>query len=79
MENICGFPDAVMASRYPGPALFLAGDRSTYLEARHGDVIQTLFPAAGIHTVRDAGHWVHADQPQAVIDHIQDLVQQLPA
>ena len=48
---------------YGGPALFVAGARSDYLRPEHRDTIRALFPTARFATVKDAGHWVHADNP----------------
>lgn len=61
-----GFPS--FDHRYPGATCFIRGDRSDYLVAsRDGAAIRRLFPAATIETVADAGHWVHAEQPQAFV------------
>jgi pimeloyl-ACP methyl ester carboxylesterase len=49
---------------YPGPALFVAGERSDYISAEHRPAIRGLFPAARFVTLKNAGHWVHADNPE---------------
>jgi pimeloyl-ACP methyl ester carboxylesterase len=54
-------------SRYPGPALFLGGDRSDYLAEAYRPAIRALFPAARFATLRDAGHWLHADNPDGFV------------
>lgn len=53
---------------FVGPALFLAGAKSDYITKHHHRVIRAWFPNARIETIADAGHWVHADQPQAVLE-----------
>ncbi len=69
MTDIMGFPADEPAGRaYRGPTLFLAGERSDYVRPEHHAAIRRLFPGAAIETVRDAGHWVHAEQPQRFID-----------
>jgi pimeloyl-ACP methyl ester carboxylesterase len=63
--------DAAEEARYPGPALFLGGDRSDYIREAYRPAIRALFPAARFATLRDAGHWLHADNPDgflAVVD-----------
>lgn len=50
---------------YPGPALFLRGERSDFVLPEHRPAIRALFPAARFVTLRDAGHWLHADAPAA--------------
>lgn len=49
---------------YQGPTLFLRGGRSPYIS--NGDEVTILkhFPKAHITTIPDAGHWLHAEQPQ---------------
>lgn len=57
--------DAPVAAPYPGPVLALSGARSDYVRPEHRAAFQALFPAVRFATLRDAGHWLHADQPQA--------------
>lgn len=62
--TLAGFPDTV--APWAGPALFLHGELSDYLRHEHYTAIKRLFPGARIEAVADAGHWLHADQPDAV-------------
>lgn len=48
---------------YEGPALFIRGERSDYIQDEDLEEIQRLFPHARVETVAGAGHWVHADAP----------------
>jgi pimeloyl-ACP methyl ester carboxylesterase len=48
---------------YAGPTLFVRGDRSNYIRDEDRDPTWELFPAANLATIANAGHWVHADQP----------------
>jgi len=63
-----GWSDEPGQPPFTGPALFLSGARSDYVTEAHRPAIRRLFPAARFVRVRDAGHWVHADAPQAVAD-----------
>lgn len=74
MDEICGYPEITAPSPYTGPACFLAGDRSDYMGPAHLDAIHQLYPQAEIHTITDAGHWIHADQPGAVLGYFQRLL-----
>ena len=65
IADIEGWPDLPGDPRYPGPALFIAAERSDYIQQPHGAAIRKLFPAADIVQLADAGHWLHADQPDA--------------
>ncbi|HBK04876.1 MAG TPA: alpha/beta hydrolase [Acetobacteraceae bacterium] len=48
---------------YEGPSVFVTGARSTYVLPEHRPIIRSLFPAARFVAVKNAGHWVHADNP----------------
>lgn len=50
---------------YPGPVLVLRGERSGYVQPEHRPAFRTLFPDAHFATLRNAGHWLHADAPEA--------------
>ncbi|MCW3477136.1 alpha/beta fold hydrolase [Limobrevibacterium gyesilva] len=70
LADIEGWPELEGPS-YPGPALFVAGTRSEYIRPEHRPMIRRLFPAARFATLKDAGHWLHADNPDgfvAVVD-----------
>lgn len=67
MAAIADWPDPGPAS-YPGPTLWLTGQRSRYCRPEHLPIMQRLFPAVEQVVIPDAGHWVHADNPDAVID-----------
>ncbi len=61
---------------YPGPVLFLKGERSPYIRPEHEAEIYRLFPHARILTVPGAGHWVHADNPVFVEGAVRDFIQE---
>jgi esterase len=65
LPEIEGWPD--IAGRYDGPTLFIAGARSDYIRPEHRPAIRALFPAARFVTLKDAGHWVHADNPAGFV------------
>ena len=49
---------------YEGPTLFLRGDRSEYIQPTDLPEIKKHFPNAHIETVDNAGHWLHAENPE---------------
>lgn len=65
--EIVGFPDLPAGTVYYGPTLFVAGDRSNYIQRDQEPVIRRLFPSAQITRIDGAGHWVHAEQPQSFL------------
>jgi pimeloyl-ACP methyl ester carboxylesterase len=65
MPDIEGFPALGDDARYDGPTLFVRGASSDYVRNDAIPVISAHFPAARLETIADAGHWLHADQPEA--------------
>ncbi|MBU6498715.1 MAG: alpha/beta fold hydrolase [Rhodospirillales bacterium] len=55
------------ATPYDGPTLFLSGARSDYIRPEHRPLIRALFPKARFVTLNDAGHWLHADDPDGFV------------
>lgn len=56
---------------YSGPTLFLAGSNSSYIQQSDLDDIDKFFPNNTVEFIADAGHWLHAEQPDAVVDEIR--------
>lgn len=55
------------------PVIFLKGTESDYLLPSDYDDIKKLFPSAEIIKIKNAGHWLHADQPEATINNFKKL------
>ncbi len=55
---------------FPGPALFLRGGRSDYVTDADLPAIRRLFPRAESAIIPGAGHWLHADAPDAVLEQL---------
>ena len=71
-EIIAGFADieaweASPGAVYTGPTLFVAGARSDYIQPVHRPTIRALFPQARLVRLKDAGHWLHADNPPGFV------------
>lgn len=49
--------------RFNGASLFIAGSKSDYITEKDHDIIREYFPKALVMSVKDAGHWVHAEKP----------------
>jgi pimeloyl-ACP methyl ester carboxylesterase len=67
---IGGWPDDLLAGSppYPGPVLWVAGERSDYVVPAYVAAMDQWFPAARRVVVRDAGHWVHSEQPEVFVE-----------
>jgi len=70
-DNIIAFSDTEGLNAYQDKVLFLAGETSHYIDQ---DSVKTLFPEAEIKTIAKAGHWLHAEQPEAFCDIVNDFL-----
>ena len=59
---------------YAGATLFLKGENSAYIQDKHRPIIEQMFPNMQLQVVANAGHWLHAEQPQVVNDLIADFL-----
>lgn len=50
--------------RFDGPTLFLRGDKSNYIKDEDMDLIKSHFPKAELKEIKNAGHWLHAENPK---------------
>jgi pimeloyl-ACP methyl ester carboxylesterase len=74
MPALVGFPALPPGTAYDGPALFVAGGRSDYLRPEHEPATRRLFPNARIARIANAGHWLHAEQPQAFLAAVEPFL-----
>ena len=49
--------------KYNKPTLFLYGENSNYINSKTDIEILQFFPKAEIVEIKEAGHWLHAEQP----------------
>ncbi|VYU69186.1 esterase [Metakosakonia massiliensis] len=49
------------------PALFIPGGNSPYVTEQYRQTLLQQFPQARAHVIAGAGHWVHAEKPEAVL------------
>lgn len=69
LDVIVDFPQ-VHATFDQHPVLWIKGERSPYIDDAAGEIMRELFPMTRKIQIRDAGHWVHAEQPQRFSDTI---------
>lgn len=62
-REITGFPEQDRDAVFDGPASFIHGELSDYVQASYEAQIRRLFPRAAMCRVAGAGHWVYADRP----------------
>ncbi|MDO8967363.1 alpha/beta fold hydrolase [Algoriphagus sp.] len=57
--------------KFEGPTLFLAGANSNYIQQKDMADMEKFFPNYQLEFVADAGHWLHAEQPHAVVEEMR--------
>jgi esterase len=67
LPALTGFPADLAAAPRSLPVLAIRGGRSDYVRPEHEPVFRGLFPGLRLETVAEAGHWVQADAPAAVL------------
>lgn len=66
MDRLVGWTDGMPKQTFDGPVLEMAGERSDYVTEAGQAALRDHFPQARVVRVKDAGHWLHADAPDAV-------------
>jgi esterase len=56
---------------YSGPTVFVTGAQSDYVLPEHRPIIRAQFPTARFVAVKNAGHWVHADNPAGFLSVVE--------
>lgn len=66
LDELGGWPGDRLDGLRPfdGPVLWVAGARSPYVKDDYAPEMERLFPRVRRVTIKDAGHWVHSEQPQ---------------
>ena len=73
-ENIVGMGEEVMDRIFEGSTLFIRGDKSDYVTDEYIPEIEAGFPDSKLVTIANAGHWVHAEQPQPFLQAVLDFL-----
>ncbi|KAJ56142.1 esterase [Actibacterium mucosum KCTC 23349] len=63
MPNVVGWPE--ISGSFDAATLFLSGGASDYVLPEHRTKIRGLFPKARFAKIPGAGHWLHAEKPDA--------------
>jgi pimeloyl-ACP methyl ester carboxylesterase len=74
--NYSALNDAPHPGRpFDGPTLFLTGERSDYVTPSDHRRIHEWFPQAVLRGIPNAGHWLHAEAPERVLQEITSFLQ----
>lgn len=78
LTEIGGWPADELAgiAPYDGPVLWIAGERSHYVDEEYVPAMDGLFPHNRRVTIKNAGHWVHSEQPEVFLEVLSRFVNQ---
>lgn len=78
LSQVAGWPE-IGESTFSGPVSWIVAERSDYHDPADLALMKGYFPALTKVVVPDAGHWVHADNPEAVIRALAELSAAAPS
>ena len=64
MDNLTGFPILSRGWKLGTPTLFIRGEQSEYIGVAEKLEIEDHFETFTLQTIGNAGHWLHAEQPE---------------
>jgi len=56
------------------PTLFYSGSNSSYIKEADHEKIKSIFPLAEFKVMKDAGHWLHAENPEEFVKTIRGFI-----
>jgi pimeloyl-ACP methyl ester carboxylesterase len=68
LDELRGFPPPPPGASFDGPVLWIAGANSHYVLPEDRPHMDALFPATRLVRIKDAGHWVHSEQPEVFLE-----------
>jgi pimeloyl-ACP methyl ester carboxylesterase len=75
LERLRGFPEPPAGAHYSGPVLWIAGANSHYVLPEDRPVMNALFPAVRLVRIKNAGHWVHSEQPDVFLETLRRFLE----
>jgi pimeloyl-ACP methyl ester carboxylesterase len=77
LEALRGFPDPPPGARYDGPVLWIAGADSHYVLPEDRERMEQLCPSTRLVRVKNAGHWVHSEQPEVFLETLRRFLERV--
>lgn len=69
LDGVSGWPpEWSQETAYEGPVLWIAGGDSHYVKDEYAPAMEALFPRVRRVTIKNAGHWVHSQQPEVFVE-----------
>ena len=77
LGELRGFPAPPPGATYDGPVLWIAGANSHYVLPEDRARMDELFPATRLVRIKNAGHWVHSEQPEVFLETVRRFLAQV--
>jgi pimeloyl-ACP methyl ester carboxylesterase len=74
LGQLRGFPDPPPGASFGGPVLWIAGANSAYVLPGDRPHMDALFPATRLVRIKNAGHWVHSEQPEIFLETLRSFL-----
>jgi pimeloyl-ACP methyl ester carboxylesterase len=71
LGELRGFPQPPAGAHFDGPVLWIAGANSTYVLPEDRPRMEALFPSTRLVRIKNAGHWVHSEQPEVFLETVR--------
>jgi pimeloyl-ACP methyl ester carboxylesterase len=68
LGELRAFPAPPPGATFDGPVMWIAGANSTYILPQDRGRMNELFPATRLVKIKNAGHWVHSEQPEVFLE-----------
>jgi pimeloyl-ACP methyl ester carboxylesterase len=77
LGELRGFPEPPPGATFDGPVLWIAGANSTYVLPEDRPRMDALFPGTRLVTIKNAGHWVHSEQPEIFLETLRRFLDRI--
>jgi pimeloyl-ACP methyl ester carboxylesterase len=79
LGELRGFPEPPPGATFDGPVLWIAGANSTYVLPEDRPRMDELFPGTRLVRIKNAGHWVHSEQPEIFTETLRRFLDRVEA
>jgi pimeloyl-ACP methyl ester carboxylesterase len=79
LDRLRGFPEPMPGVTFDGPVLWISGANSHYVLARDRARMDELFPSTRLVRIKNAGHWVHSEQPDTFLETLRRFLDSVEA
>ncbi len=75
LDRLRGFPDPPPGAVFVKPVLWIAGANSHYVLPQDRARMDELFPYGRLVRIKNAGHWVHSEQPEIFLRTLRQFLE----